>query len=84
MIRPWISLDSFSKDENVDCAIESFRLVNIKSTNKFESDEDGPISSITSIIVIFQGFTAYFSFARKCLLFTVVFNPSNYLLDDVD
>ena len=27
---------SFSEDENVDCAMESFRLVKIKSTNKYE------------------------------------------------
>ena len=27
---------NFSKDGNVDCAIEPYRLVKIKSTNKFE------------------------------------------------
>ena len=29
-----VTFVSFSKDGNVDCAIESFRLVKIKSTNK--------------------------------------------------
>ena len=36
MVRVKFIFASFSKEGNVDCAIETFRLVKIKSTNKSE------------------------------------------------
>ena len=36
MVRVKFIFASFSKEGSVDCAIETFRLVKIKSTNKSE------------------------------------------------